>query len=69
MLSARLADPTGGFDLVCGGNNTALAESIRKIPLPSFVSVSGQAQLYRKEGKPVLTIRPEQVQVIDRHIP
>jgi RPA family protein len=67
MLSARLADPTGGFDLVCGGNNTALAESIRKIPLPSFVSVSGQARLYRREGKPVLTIRPEQVQVIDRH--
>jgi uncharacterized protein len=66
MLSARLADPTGGFDLVCGGN-TALVESIRKIPLPSFVSVSGQARQYRREGKPVLTIRPERVQVIDRH--
>jgi uncharacterized protein len=68
MLSARLADPTGGFDLVCGGKNTALAESIRKIPLPSFVSVSGRAQLYRREGKPVLTIRPEQVHVIDRRV-
>jgi RPA family protein len=66
MLSARLADPTGGFDLVCGGNNTVLVESIRKIPLPSFVSVSGQARLYRRVGKPVLTIRPEQVQIIDR---
>jgi RPA family protein len=68
MLSARLADPTGGFDLVCGGKNTSLAESIRKIPLPSFVSVSGRAQLYRKEGKAMLTIRPDQVQMIDRHI-
>jgi uncharacterized protein len=67
MLSARLADPTGGFDLVCGGNTTALVESIRKIPLPSFVSVSGQARLYRREGKIVLTIRPEQVRVIDRY--
>jgi len=66
MLSARLADPTGGFDLVCGGNNTALVESIRKIPLPSFVSVSGQARLYRRVGKLVLTIRPERVQIIDR---
>jgi uncharacterized protein len=66
MLSARLADPTGGFDLVCGGNNTTLAESIRTIPLPSFVSVSGQARLYRREGKPILTIRPEQIRVIDR---
>ncbi len=66
MLSARLSDPTGGFDLVCGGNATLLTESIRRIPLPSFISVSGRAQLYRKDGKPVLTMRPEQVQVIDR---
>lgn len=68
MLSARLADPTGGFDLVCGGKSSSLTESIRKIPLPSFVSVSGRAQLYRKEGNAVLTIRPEQVKVIDRCI-
>jgi RPA family protein len=66
MLSFRIADPTGGFDLVCGGRHTLLAESIKKIPLPSFVSVSGRAQLYRKEGQAVLTVRPEQVQVIDR---
>jgi hypothetical protein len=68
MLFARLADPTGGFDLVCGGNNTALAESFRNIPVPSFISVSGRAQLYRKEGKTVLTIRPDQVQIIDRRV-
>jgi RPA family protein len=66
MLSFRIADPTGGFDLVCGGRYTSLAESIKKIPLPSFVSVSGRAQLFQKEGKAFLTIRPEQVQVIDR---
>jgi uncharacterized protein len=68
MLTARVADPTGGFDLVCGGNTTTLTESIRKIPLPSFVSVSGRAQLFRKEGKAVLTIRPDHVQVINRLI-
>jgi hypothetical protein len=68
LLSARLADPTGGFDLLSGGSTAACSESIRKIPLPSFVSVSGRAQLYRREGKPVLTIRPDQVQVIDRRI-
>lgn len=66
MLSARLADPTGGFDLVCGANTAAPADSIRKIPLPSFVSVSGQARMFRREGKTVLTIRPEQVRIIDR---
>jgi RPA family protein len=68
MLSARVADPTGGFDLVCGGRNTAISEATRKIPLPSFVSVSGRAQLYRNGRKAVLTIRPDQVQVIDRHV-
>jgi RPA family protein len=68
MLTARIADPTGGFDLVCGGNNTLLSASIRKIPLPSFISVSGRAQLYRRDGKTVLTIRPDQVHVIDRRI-
>jgi RPA family protein len=68
ILSFRIADPTGGFDLVCGGSNTALAESIRKIMVPSFVTVAGRAQLYRKDGKTVLTIRPELVHVIDRYV-
>lgn len=68
MLSFRVADPTGGFDLVCSGNITAPAESVRMIPLPSFVSISGRAQMYRKEGKAVPAIRPDQVQVIDRRV-
>jgi len=66
LLTFRVADPTGGFDCICGGNTTSLAESIRAIPLPSFVSVAGRAQLFRRDGKPVLTLRPEHVQVIDR---
>jgi uncharacterized protein len=66
ILSFRVADPTGGFDCICGGSSTAVAGSVRAIPLPSFVSVSGRSQMYRKDGKTVLTIRPEQVQVIDR---
>jgi uncharacterized protein len=68
MLSARVADPTGGFDLICGGNSPEIAASIRKIPLPSFVSVSGRAQLYRREGIAVPTIRPDQIHAIDRRV-
>jgi uncharacterized protein len=68
LLSFRVADPTGGFDLVCGGRFMSLAESIKKIPLPSFVAVSGRAQFYRKGGKAVLTIRPDHIQVIDRSV-
>ena len=68
ILSGRLADPTGGFDLVFGGRNTALTESVQKIPLPSFVSVSGRSQMYRSGGTVVLTIRPEHIFIIDRRI-
>ncbi len=68
MLSARLADPTGGFDLVCGGTMTEPAETIRKIPLPSFVTVSGRAQLYRRDGRVVLSIRPDLVHGVDRQV-
>ena len=68
MLSARLADPTGGFTLVCSGSST-LAESIRKIPLPSFVSVTGQHRYTAQKKGQSMTIRPDQVLVIDRQYP
>ena len=67
LLTFRVADPTGGFDCICGGNNSSLAEFVRSIPLPSFVSVAGRARMYRRDGKSVLSIRPDHVQVIDRH--
>lgn len=68
MLSGRLADPTGGFDLACSGNNSSVAETFQRLPLPSLISLTGRAQLYRREGKICLTIRPEQVTPIDRTI-
>jgi RPA family protein len=66
MVYARLADPTGGFDLSCGGRSSPVAESVRKIPLPSFVSVSGRAQSWKKGGAIILSVRPEHVRPIDR---
>ena len=51
MLYCRIADPTGAFDLVIGGRNTAVAEAFKKLPLPSFVTVTGRAQMYRKTEK------------------
>jgi RPA family protein len=68
MLRCRIADPTGTFDLVLGGRNTKVAERIRKFPLPSFVSVIGQAMLFQKNADIVLFIRPEQVRLIDRTV-
>jgi uncharacterized protein len=66
MVSARLADPTGGFDLSCGGKSSPVAESIRTIPLPSFISLTGRAQIWKKGGTVILSVRPELVRQIDR---
>jgi uncharacterized protein len=66
MVYARLADPTGGFDLSCGGQSSQVAESIRKIPLPSFISLTGRAQIWKKGNSVIRSVRPEQVLPIDR---
>ncbi len=66
MMYARLADPTGGFDLACGGRSSLSAEMIQKTPLPSFISLTGRAQLWQKGSNPVLSIRPDCVRSIDR---
>ena len=66
MIRCRVADPTGAFDVVSGGRSTLIAETFRKIPVPSFVSLTGQAQIYQKNNDLTLSVRPEYVRVIDR---
>ena len=66
VLFCRLADPTGAFDLVTGGRRGAVAEHSRAIPVPSFVAVTGIAQLYKKNGSWAVSVRPEYVRVIDK---
>jgi len=68
MLRCRLADPTGAFNLVIGGRNTPLAEQFRKIHVPSFVTVTGRAQMYRRNGTIELSVRPDHVTVVDRAV-
>jgi hypothetical protein len=68
VLHCRLADPTGAFDIVSGGRRAAITEQIKSIPVPSFIGVSGIAQLYRRNGGYAISIRPEYVQVIDRAV-
>jgi hypothetical protein len=68
MVYTRIADPTGVFDLVIGGRNTALAETFCKLPVPSFVTVTGRAQMYLKKGEMVLSVRPDSVRVVDRRV-
>ena len=66
MVHSRVADPTGAFDLVIGGRNTPLAETFCKIPVPSFVTVSGRAQMFVKNGMVHLSARPDHVRIVDR---
>jgi hypothetical protein len=66
VLYCRLADPTGAFDLIAGSRRGAVAEQIRAIPVPSFVAVTGTAQLYKKNGGWSVSVRPEYVETIDK---
>jgi RPA family protein len=66
MVHFRISDPTGAFDLVTGGRNSALAETIRKLGVPSFVTVTGRAQMYQKGGRVVLSVRPDHIQSVSR---
>jgi RPA family protein len=68
MVHTRMADPTGAFDLVIGGRNTPLAETIRTIPVPSFVTISGRAQLYVKNGVINVSVRPDHIRKVDRQV-
>ncbi|PKG33612.1 hypothetical protein [Methanoregula sp.] len=65
MAHCRVADPTGAFDLI-SWRKGALKDAITTIPIPSFVTVTGLAQVNqnRRPGSP--TIRPEQILPIDR---
>lgn len=68
LLTARLADPTGGFDLVCGGRESPAAAALRSLSCPTFISVLGRAGLYRRGSEVLRSIRPEQVRAIDRPV-
>ena len=68
MLSGRIADPTGAFEIATGGRKTSLSDMIRSLPVPSFVSVIGQARMYQKGKNILLSVRPDEVRSVDRPV-
>jgi len=68
MVHTRMADPTGVYNLVIGGRNTPLAETICNIPVPSFVTIYGRAQMYVKNGVANVSVRPDQIRIVDRQV-
>ena len=68
IVNSRIADPTGVFNLVIGGRNTSLAKAFRNLSIPSFVTVTGRSQIYQKDGRFVVSVRPEYVQNVNRQV-
>ncbi len=68
VLRCRLADPTGAFDIVISSRRSVVADTLREIPVPSFVTVSGTAQCYRRNEGIAVTVRPDHIQPVDRPI-
>ena len=68
MVHARVADPTGAFNLVIGGRNNTLAETFYNLPVPSFVSITARSQMYVKNERVELSIRPDHVQIVNRQV-
>jgi hypothetical protein len=68
LTRCRVADPTGGFDIVLHGTGTPCAEALKKIPVPSFVTVTGHARMFRKNNNVILTVSPDIVMPTDRAV-
>ncbi len=66
MLYARMADPTGGFDLVCSSRNPGVSEILRAAPRPSFIEITGRVRVSRNTPAVTLAVRPDMVRQVDR---
>ncbi|WAC04241.1 MAG: hypothetical protein OS112_07155 [Methanoregula sp.] len=66
MLRCRISDPTGAFDVVIRGARTDLFTMAKNIPVPSFLAIMGTAQMYQRDGRTTLSVRPESIEVVDR---
>ena len=66
VLHCRVADPTGAFDIISGGRQAAITKQLREIPVPSFVAVTGTAQIYKRNGGWAVSARPDYTRIIDR---
>jgi RPA family protein len=68
-LHARLADPTGAFDIEIAAHGDAnRPDMFQKIPVPSFIAINGRAYMAGSEKKPVPVIRVESVRIVDRAV-
>lgn len=61
----RISDPTGGIMVYSGKFQPEAAQIIAGMDIPCFVAVVGRPSIYRPEGGPVVSIRPDTIVVVD----
>ncbi|WP_424357283.1 RPA family protein [Methanocella sp. MCL-LM] len=69
LYRARLADPTGAFTIYAGQYQQEIATFLSGLETPAYVAVAGKARIFSPEpGAHYTSIRPEDVNVIDRNV-
>lgn len=61
----RVADATGAIMVYAGQYQPEAAQMIAGLEIPCFVAVVGKPSIYRPEGSPVVSIRPESIVIVD----
>ena len=64
----RIADPTGAFELITRGQENKYVGYDAKPAGAIVISVVGEARMYRKGENVTLTVRPDEVRIVDRHV-
>jgi RPA family protein len=68
LVHARVADPTGGFDLIAGMDQRSPGEILRHLEPPRFVTVIGKPGISRSGGRTAIVVRPSAVREVDRAV-
>lgn len=67
LWRARVTDPTGVFYITAGQYQPEAAQTISRLPIPSFVAVVGKTRVYSPgEGINYISIRPESIKPVER---
>lgn len=61
----RVADATGAIMVYAGQYQPEAAQMIAGLQIPCFVAVVGKPSVYRPEGGPVVSIRPDSIVIVD----
>lgn len=68
VVHARIADPTGGFDLIAGRDLGGPGEILTHLAPPRFLIVIGRPGLSRNGGRTGIVVRPSAIREVDRAV-